>query len=83
MSEDYEQSEQNLPGNGSNPLATQLSEALNAIDVSNSLTLPLKRAIDEILELAAKAVGSDEASVMVRDGNEGGLKFLTAVSDSR
>ena len=81
--EDYEQSKQNQPGNGSNSLATQLSEAVNAIDVSNSLTLPLKRSIDEILQLAVNAVGSDEASVLVRDGNEGGLRFLTAVSDSK
>ena len=65
----------------SNASATQLSEAVNAIDVSNTLTLPLKRAIDVVLQIAAKAVGSDEASVLVRDGNEGGLKFLTAISD--
>ena len=83
MSEDYEQSKKDQTANGSKPLATQLSKVVDAIDVSNSLTLPLKRAIDEILQLAAKAVGSDEASVMVRDGNEGGLKFLTAVSDSK
>jgi GAF domain-containing protein len=80
---DDEQSKQDQPENGNNSSATQLSEAVNAIDVSNSLTLPLKRAIDEILRLAAKAVGSDEASVLVRDGNEGGLKFLTAISDSK
>ncbi len=65
----------------SNPSATQLREAVNAIDVSNSLTAPLKRAIDDLLVLAAKVVGSVEASVLVRDGNEGGLRFLTAISD--
>lgn len=78
---DSERSKQDEPENDGNSSATQLSEAVNAIDVSNSLTLPLKRAIDEILQLAAKAVGSEEASVLVRDGNEGGLKFLTAISD--
>ncbi|MCM3900502.1 MAG: GAF domain-containing protein, partial [Pyrinomonadaceae bacterium] len=78
---DYEWSKQDGPEHDGNSSATQLREAVNAIDVSNSLTLPLKRAIDEILQLAAKAVGSKEASVLVRDGNEGGLKFLTAISD--
>jgi hypothetical protein len=81
MSDDYEESKQDQSGNGGNYLAAQLSEAVSAIDVSNSLTVPLKRAIEEILQLAAKTVGSAEASVMVRDGNEGGLKFLTAVSN--
>ena len=61
--------------------ATQLRDVIDAIDVSNSLTTPLKTAIDQILQLAATAVGSEVASVLVRDGNEGGLKFLTAISD--
>ena len=61
--------------------ADELRQVLDAIDVSNSLTTPLKGAIDEVLNLAARAVGSEVASVLVRDGNEGGLKFLTAISD--
>jgi transcriptional regulator with GAF, ATPase, and Fis domain len=66
---------------GAGPLAARLREVIDAIDVSDSLTTPLKRAIEDLLQLAAKAVGSEEASVLVRDGNEGGLKFLTAISD--
>jgi len=61
--------------------SNELKEVLDGIDVSNSLTTPLKNAIDEILNLAARAVGSEVASILVRDGNEGGLKFLTAISD--
>ena len=61
--------------------SNELKQVLDAIDVSNSLTTPLKNAIDEILNLAARAVGSEVASILVRDGNEGGLKFLTAISD--
>jgi hypothetical protein len=57
-----------------------VSEVINHIDVSNSLAVPLKRAIDDILQLAAGSVGSAVASVLVRDGDEGGLKFLTATS---
>jgi hypothetical protein len=60
--------------------AAQMADLINQIDVSQSLAVPLKRAIDELLHLAASAVGSAVASVLVRDGNEGGLKFLTATS---
>jgi GAF domain-containing protein len=60
--------------------SAQVGEVINQIDVSNSLAVPLKRAIDDIMQLAAGSVGSAVASVLVRDGNEGGLKFLTATS---
>src|SRR6266699_4361752 len=65
------------------PFAIQLRKVIDGIDVSDSLTTPLKHAIEALLQLAAKAVGSEEASILVRDGNEGGLKFLTAISDVR
>jgi hypothetical protein len=67
-------------GTRSKSSAAQVSEVINLIDVSNSLAVPLKRAIDDILQLAAGSVGSAVASVLVRDGDEGGLKFLTATS---
>ncbi len=80
--EDSEQFQEDGPGEDyNNSSATRLREAVNAIDVSNSLTAPLKQAIDDLLQLAAQVVGSVEASVLVRDGNEGGLRFLTAISD--
>jgi hypothetical protein len=65
---------------GTKSSAAQVSEVINLIDVSNSLTVPLKRAIDDVLQLAAGSVGSAVASVLVRDGDEGGLRFLTATS---
>jgi len=60
--------------------AALMVDLINQIDVSQSLTVPLKRAIDELLQLAAVSVGSAVASVLVRDGDEGGLKFMTATS---
>jgi transcriptional regulator with GAF, ATPase, and Fis domain len=66
---------------GAGPFANQLREVIDGIDLSDSLTTPLLRAIEDLLELAAKTVGSAEASVLVRDGSEGGLRFLTAISD--
>jgi GAF domain-containing protein len=61
--------------------AERVSQKVEAIDVSNSLSAPLKQAIDDILKVAAESVGSADASVLVRDGNEGGLRFLLAVSE--
>src|SRR6266849_720021 len=58
-----------------------MREAISAIDVSRSLSEPLKRAVDDLLGVAAQSVGSADASVLIRDGNEGGLKFLVAVSE--
>src|SRR5256884_7342485 len=60
---------------------TAMREAIGAIDVSHSLSEPLKRAVDDLLGVAAQSVGSADASVLIRDGNEGGLKFLVAVSE--
>lgn len=60
--------------------ATQVAEVAAQTDLSNSLTGPLKSAIDQLLQSSAANVGSSVASVLVRDGNEGGLKFLTATT---
>jgi transcriptional regulator with GAF, ATPase, and Fis domain len=59
----------------------QVREKVAAIDVSNSLSAPLKQGIDDILLVAAESVGSADASVLIRDGHEGGLRFLLAVSE--
>jgi GAF domain-containing protein len=67
--------------NRGGPFAAKVREVIEAIDVSDSLTTPLKVAIDELLQVAATTVGSEVASVLVRDGSEGGLRFLTAISD--
>jgi GAF domain-containing protein len=59
----------------------QLREVISVVDVADSLTSPLTRSIENLLELAAAAMGSDEASVLVRDGNEGGLRFMVAIGE--
>jgi putative methionine-R-sulfoxide reductase with GAF domain len=59
----------------------QLRAAIRAVDVANLMTSPLKRSIENLLHVAGDAMGSDEASVLVRDGNEGGLKFLAAIGE--
>lgn len=66
---------------GTSPLEAQIRAAVSVVDVADSLTAPLKRSIENLLRLAASSVGSDEASVLVRDGNKGGLKFLVAIGE--
>src|SRR5947199_5474431 len=68
------------PARAGKSSAAKMSEVIKRIDVSNSLTVPLRHAINDLLQLAAQSVGSAVASLLVRDGNEGGLKFLTATS---
>jgi signal transduction protein with GAF and PtsI domain len=82
MSEQFPDPEnkESRPAGTTRSLAAQVGEVVNRIDVSNSLTVPLRRAIDDLLQLAADSVGTAAASVLVRDGDEGGLKFLTATS---
>jgi transcriptional regulator with GAF, ATPase, and Fis domain len=56
----------------------QLRRALLAVEIADSLTDPLSRSIKNLLQLAADSVNSAGASVLVRDGNEGGLRFMAA-----
>lgn len=62
-------------------LEGQLRRAVELVDVADMLSAPLTRSIENLLRLAAQSVGSDEASVLVRDGSEGGLRFLVAIGE--
>ena len=70
-------------GNGDETFAAELNKAVDSIDFSRSLTAPILAAIDNLLQVAARSVGSAEGSVLVREGNEGGLKFLTAIGPTK
>ncbi|HEX8921998.1 MAG TPA: GAF domain-containing protein [Pyrinomonadaceae bacterium] len=63
------------------PFEAQLRDAIRVVDVANLMTSPLKNSIENLLLVAGDAMGSDEASVLVRDGNEGGLRFLVAIGE--
>lgn len=67
-------------GTSAKSFASQLGEIAESIDVSNSLTMSLRRAIDDLLHRANSAVNAATASVLVQDGDSGGLKFLTATN---
>ena len=81
MSDNNNPTETNRGNGGPVTHTEQVREKIAAIDVANSLSAPLKQAIDDILKVAADSVGSADASVLIRDGNEGGLRFLLAVSE--
>ena len=68
-------------GAGTKSFASQLVDIAGSIDVSQSLTVSLRRGIDDLLHRANSALNAATASVLVRDGDTGGLKFLTATSN--
>lgn len=60
-------------------LEMRLLKVVSTVDVAYALTMPLIRSIENLLYIAARALGSGEASVLVRDGERGGLRFLVAI----
>lgn len=58
---------------------TRLQNAIESVDVATSLTAPMTKSIENLMRIAAQSVGSDEASVLVREGQKGDLKFTFAI----
>lgn len=56
----------------------KLRQVIETIDAANALTEPLTKSIENLLELSAASMKSEEASVIVRDGDDGDMIFLTA-----
>jgi signal transduction protein with GAF and PtsI domain len=67
------------PGSSETGFEARLLDAVRMIDATTALTAPLTQAIENILKVAATSIGSGEASVLVRDGTEGGLRFMVAI----
>ncbi len=65
--------------NHDSELPKRLQRLIETIDVANVLTEPLTRSLAKLLEISAAEMNSDEASVLVRDGDEGDLRFLAAI----
>jgi len=63
------------------PDAAKIRDFVQRIDLSKSLSAPVRQAIDDLLKIAKETVNSADASVLVRDGRDGGLRFLCAVSE--
>ncbi len=63
----------------SHGLNEKLRRLIETIDIANLLTEPLTRSIRDLLEISAVQIRSAEASVLIRDGDEGDLRFLSAI----
>lgn len=64
-----------------NNLQIKLQKLIETIDVANILTEPLTGSIENLLRISAAQMNSEEASVLIRDGNEGDLRFLSAIGE--
>ena len=68
-----------MPEANNDNLNEKLRRVIETIDVANVLTEPLTRSIADLLQISAAEIKSDEASVLVREGDEGDLRFLSAI----
>ena len=68
-----------MPEHHEGELAEKLQRLIETIDIANVLTEPLTRSIEYILKATAVDIGSTEASVLIRDGDQGDLRFLCAI----
>ncbi len=57
----------------------KLQSIIETIDVANALTAPLMLSIENLLKISAAEINSEEASVLIRDGDAGDLIFLAAI----
>lgn len=60
-------------------LPERLRRLIETIDIANILTEPLTQSLAKLLEISAAELNSEEASVLIRDGDEGDLRFLSAI----
>jgi signal transduction protein with GAF and PtsI domain len=65
--------------NDNRNLEKKFRKIIETIDAANALTDPLTKSIENLLKLSADSLKSEDASVIIRDGDEGDLKFLTAI----
>ncbi len=59
-------------------LKHQLQQLIETIDITRLMTEPMTTSIKWLLEVSAAGLDSEEASVLVRDGDQGDLRFLAA-----
>ena len=68
-----------MPEENESNIAAKLQRLIEIIDIANVLTEPLTTSIKRLLETSAASLDSEEASVLVRDGSLGDLRFLAAI----
>jgi signal transduction protein with GAF and PtsI domain len=66
---------------GDDNLNKKLRRLIETVDVANLLTEPLTKSIRDLLSVSAAELGAGEASVLIRDGSGGDLRFLAATGE--
>lgn len=64
-----------------NDFEGKLKRLFETIDAANLLTEPITASIKNFLEVSAADMNSGEASVLIRDGADGDLRFLSAIGE--
>ena len=62
-----------MPNQENEDFSGKLRRLIETIDIANMLTSPIIDSIRNLLEVSASMIGSGEASVLVRDGSDGGF----------
>ena len=70
-----------MPEANENDFSAKLRRLVETIDIANVLTEPLTQSITNLLKISAADINSDEASVLIRDGDQGDLRFLAAIGE--
>jgi len=60
-------------------LSAKLKQLIETIDIARLMSEPFTSSINELLVSSAASMNSDEASVLVREGSGGDLRFLAAI----
>lgn len=68
-----------MPDVNDDGLNLKLQRLIETIDIANLLTEPLTKSIVTFLEMSAAELNAAEASVLIRDGDDGELRFLVAI----
>lgn len=59
----------------------KLKTFIEIVDIATVMITPIVESIENLLIKSAETMGSEEASVLIRDGDDGGLIFLTATGE--
>lgn len=68
-----------MTAENNNNLEEKLRSVIETVDIANALIEPLTKSIENLLHISAAQMNSEEASVLIRDGNEGDLRFISAI----
>lgn len=68
-----------MTAENNNNLEDKLRSVIETVDIANALIEPLTKSIENLLHISAAQMNSEEASVLIRDGNEGDLRFISAI----